>query len=150
MQTNNEMVIKDLGKEGVEPFEEIILDISEKSKYKIIVPLLSDSLFIPVDESGREIPVSSIMICDTRTIIDVPGNAPQLKLKVAKPSALDSSGTTSTYSEDEDGDRFSQCAVKVVDWLMREEPGNVDDETKRNAGVVQNAKREIIVRKART
>jgi predicted phosphodiesterase len=126
---------------------EIYLDLEniEEKGDKITLPLSYDFMFSPMDEKGNEITISSISIRDTKTIIYVPGNAWRGKLKVIKPedrSGYDGQRTSSSVSENDPGDN-NVPGERFFDWL-NVKAKEMDDPT-RNA--VQNAKREIIIRK---
>lgn len=118
---------------------EIAVDESKKSEYNITLPLSYDFEFFPVGDNGKSIPVSSIMILGTKTIIKTSGSTSQWKLRVIKPadqSNMDPTGNTQTAGDDECGDRFD-------DWLKGKAKG-MDEKTRT---LVQSAQREIIFRK---
>jgi hypothetical protein len=140
MPEDKKKAIKNLIEKGGE-FLEIDLDENGKDEYKITLPLSYDFIFSPADEKGKDLPISSIKTRDTSTIINVPGSAPRWKLKVIKPedrSNMDGEGNSATPIDDEEGDRF-------VDWLNVKSK-DMDEPTRK---AVQNAKREIIIRKER-
>jgi hypothetical protein len=138
MPGDKETAIKNVIEKGGEILE-IDLDENGRDEYKITLPLSYDFDFSPADGKGENIPVSSIKTRDTSTIINVPGDAPRWKLKVIKPgdrSGHDGQGTSSSVSENEAGDRF-------VDWLNVKAKDMQEPDQK----AIQNAKREIIIRK---
>jgi hypothetical protein len=150
MPSNNETIVKE-GINGDGEFE-IILDDSEKGRHRIIMPLFYDFILFPVEEKTNSIAVSSMKISDIRTVINVPGNTPRLKLKVMKPASrsnTDPTGSTGTAGDDEEGDRFGESAVKFVDWLKTQND-NMDEKTGEFVRFVQNARREIIIQKEKT
>lgn len=136
---------------GSDPLE-IILDDHESGKYKISLPLSCDLEFTSEMENGKGVPVSSIKICDTRTIVNVPPSAPRWRLRVtnpAGPSPHDEAGTSAAAGDDESGDRFSVNALRSVNWLTN---GNekLDEEAQKIVNRVQTARREIIIQKQDT
>jgi hypothetical protein len=136
---------------GSDPLE-IILDDLDTGKFKVTLPLSCDLQLSSVTENGKGIPVSSIKICDTRTIIKVPPSAPQWKLKVMNspgPSPTDPTGNPVSAGEDESGDRFSLCARRSVDWLATGDH-KMDKETQKIISRVQTARREIVIQKQDT
>ena len=138
MPEDKKKAIKNVIEKGGE-FLEIDLDENGKDEYKITLPLSYDFIFSPADGKGKDLPISSIKTRDTSTIINVPGSAPRWKLKVIKPedrSGYDEQGTSSSVSENEPGDRF-------VDWLNVKAKDMQETDQK----AIQNAKREIIIRK---
>jgi len=139
---DNETLIRNVIERGGELFG-IDLDDNGKSELKITLPLSYDFDFLPVDDSIKELPVSSVKIEDTQTIINVSENSPQWKLKVIKPedryrkfSNHDGEGTSSTVSTNEPGDR-------LIDWL-KVKLSRFDEEAQQK---IKGAKREIIIRK---
>ena len=139
---DNEIIIKNIIERGGE-FLEIDLDNNGANEFKITLPVSYDFDFLPVDEKGKEIPVSCVMIKDTRTIINVSENSPQWKLKVIKPeerpkqpSSHDEQGTSSPPVGNEPGDRLFDWLGEQVSWE--------NEEANRK---IQGAKREIIIRK---
>jgi hypothetical protein len=138
MPEKKEMAIKNVIEKGGE-FLEIDLDENGRDEYKITLPLNYDYVFSSADGKGKDIPVSSIKTRDTSTIINVLAGAPRWKLRVIKPedrSGYDEHGTSSSVSENEPGDRF-------VDWLNVKAKDMQETDQK----AIQNAKREIIIRK---
>ncbi len=136
---------------GSDPLE-IILDDLDTGKFKVTLPLSCDLQLSSVTENGKGIPISSIEIRDTRTIIKVPPSAPQWKLKVMNspgPSPTDPTGNPVSAGEDESGDRFSKYAVQFADWLVKENR-DLDKDTQEIARRVQTARREIVIQKQDT
>jgi hypothetical protein len=144
------VVIDERGQES-DPLE-IILDDLDTGKCKISLPLSCDLELSSVTENGKGMPISSVEICDTRTIIKVPPSAPHWRLKVMNPpgpSPHDSAGTSSNAGDDESGDRFSLCALRSVDWLSTGDH-KTDKETQKIIKRVQTARREIVIQKQGT
>ena len=151
MPGDKETAIKNVIEKGGEILE-IDLDENGRDEYKITLPLSYDFDFSPADGKGKDIPVSSIETRDTCTIINVPGDAPRWKLKVIKPgdrSGHDGHGTSSSVSENDPGDKndpgdSNEPGERFVDWLnvKAKDMQGPDQET------IQNAKREIIIRKS--
>jgi len=144
MPEDKKKAIKNLIEKGGE-FLEIDLDENGRDEYKITLPLNYDFDFSPADGKGKDIPVSSIKTRDTSTIINVPGGAPKWKLTVIKPedrSGYDGEGTSSSVSENEPGDR-NEPGERFVDWLNVKAKDMQETDQK----AIQNAKREIIIRK---
>jgi predicted MPP superfamily phosphohydrolase len=128
-------VNNDIGKYEHSGFE-ITVDKSEKVKY-IKLSLDSDVEITPVDDKGKCVPVSSIIIRSNKTIIKTPASTSHWKLKILRVhrSNTDPTGTTSSPSDDECGDGF-------IDWL-KGQTNNMDEETKK---IVQDAKRNIVLK----
>ena len=144
MAGDKETAIKNVIEKGGELLE-IELDENGRDEYKISLPLNYDFVFSPADGKGKDIPVSSIKTRDTSTIIYVPGGAPRWKLTVIKPedrSGYDEEGNSSSVSENDPGDT-NEPGERFVDWLNVK--ANDMQETDQKA--IQNAKREIIIRK---
>jgi hypothetical protein len=138
MPSQNEMVINYKNMEGGESFK-IAVGESEKGKY-IILPLYYDLEVSPMDEKGRSIPISSIMVNGTDTIVKTPRSTALVELDIARlrdrskdRSNTDPTGTTSPPDDDECGDGF-------IDWIGRQ-TDNMDEKMK---DVVQNARRKIV------
>ena len=105
MSRKNESVAKSKKREALELLE-IIVDESQKNRYKITLPLSCDFELYPSDANGKSVPVSSIEVRGTQTTIKSNGSASQWKFKVfrpAAPSSWDPTGQTSTVGGDEDG-----------------------------------------------
>lgn len=126
----------DTGKDEHSGFE-IAVDESGKRKH-ITLPLDSDFEISPLDERGKSVPVSSIIIRSNKTVIKTPASTSYWKLKILKAhhSNMDPTGSTQTAGDDECGDGF-------VDWLSRK-VSYMDEETKK---IVQDAKRNIVLKK---
>jgi hypothetical protein len=144
MPTNNEMLRKNIIENGGELLE-IELGDNERNEYKITLPLSHDFKFSSQDKKDKAIPVSCIIIRDTQTIIDVPEDAPPWRLKVIAPKdqsladSHDSGGTPGSPSVNEPGDRLFP--------LLNTKAADMEEEVKKR---IQNAKREIILRRQRT
>lgn len=105
MSRKNENAAKSKKGEALELLE-IIVDESQKNKYKITLPLSYDLELFPSDANGKSVPVSSIGIRGTHTTIKSNGSASQWRFKILKPavpSPCDPTGQTSTVGGDEDG-----------------------------------------------
>lgn len=127
-------VVKEKKEPVPEPLE-IFVGEDENGRY-ITLPLSYDFEFSPVDEKGSGLPVSSIAVHGTSTVIKTSGSTSQWRLKVVKStdlSGFDPTGTSSPPDGDESGDGF-------VDWLGRQ-AANMDEQSR---GVVLGARRKIV------
>jgi hypothetical protein len=128
-------------KDGGNSFEVSVGEI-KKSKF-ITLPLAYDFEFSPTNEKGEVIPISSVIMRGTTSIIKTMGEATQWKLKIIKGQETgadlgdtDPTGKPSTVDPDENGDGF--------DWL-RDTTQELDEKQKNSVGqAFQSALRTII------
>lgn len=126
---------------------EIALDDSEKGTFKITLPLYHDFLFSLVNEKGEGVPISSLMVSDSKSIIQMPRANSSWKLKIMKaptPSSKvkDETGDPVSVSDDESGDNpKGENADRSIDWLS-EQLVNMNE---RFEEVAQNSSQEILI-----
>lgn len=118
---------------------------------RITLPWSNDFLFSPMDEKGKLIPISSIIVRDTQVVINTHGSFSQGTFRLVNPgeefSFHDSDGKPVTYGEDESGDRFGESAVRFVDWFSQQKDTAMNDQAKRDVQAIQKGRREIIIQK---
>jgi hypothetical protein len=145
MKQEKSLEFTGIRKDGGSSFE---VSVGEMKKSKFItLPLSYDFEFSPTNEKGEVIPISSVIMRGTTSIIKTTGEASQWKLKIMKGNEADSdlgdtdpTGKPATIDPDENGDGF--------DWL-RDTTNELDEKIKQSVGnAFQSAQRTIIFQSA--
>jgi len=124
---------------------EITVGENKDHKY-LMLPLNYNFEFTPADNDGKQIPITSIVIQGTQTVIKTPDTPSRWQLTVSKkkPASLyysdqspqDETGTAVTVDPGEDEDGFT--------WL-RKASNNLEDTNRKDMdNAFQTAKRKIV------
>jgi len=146
MASKKEMVVNYKNMEQGELLK-IAVGQSEKGKY-ITLPLSYDLEFSPMDEEGKNIPISSITFCGTDAVIKTPASAALLELTISRlqdrsklqdRSNVDPKGDPTTIDDPESGDHPG--SGDFIDWIYKEaEAKNMDENVEKR---FQDARRKI-------